>query len=104
VTAPLTVRVAEEADLPALDGALRTGRNDVHRAFLARQATGEVSYLSAWRGSAAVGVGAVRWRRCCVRPGRARLGPGRCLGQTVTASSLNAVARRSGGETSVASS
>jgi ribosomal protein S18 acetylase RimI-like enzyme len=61
VTAPLTVRVAEEADLPALDRALPTGRNDVHRAFLARQATGEVSYLSAWRGDAAVGVGAVRW-------------------------------------------
>jgi GNAT superfamily N-acetyltransferase len=61
VTAPLTVRVAEDADLPALDRALPTGRNDVHRAFLARQAAGEASYLVAWRGDAAVGVGAVRW-------------------------------------------
>jgi GNAT superfamily N-acetyltransferase len=61
VTAGLTVRVADDADLPALDLALPTGRNDVHRAFLARQATGEVSYLTAWRGDAAVGVGAVRW-------------------------------------------
>jgi ribosomal protein S18 acetylase RimI-like enzyme len=61
VTAGLTVRVAEDADLPALDLALPTGRNEVHRAFLARQATGEVSYLTAWRGDAAVGVGAVRW-------------------------------------------
>ena len=61
MTARLTVRVAEDADLPALDRALPTGRNDVHRAFLARQATGEVSYLAAWRGDAAVGAGAVRW-------------------------------------------
>ncbi len=61
MTAGLTVRVAEDADLPALDLALPTGRNEVHRAFLARQATGEVSYLTAWRGDAAVGVGAVRW-------------------------------------------
>ena len=61
MTARLTVRVAEDADLPALDRALPTGRNDVHRAFLARQASGEVSYLTAWRGGGAVGVGAVRW-------------------------------------------
>jgi hypothetical protein len=50
VTARLTVRVAAVADLPALDRAVPTGRNDVHRAFLARQATGEVTYLTAWRG------------------------------------------------------
>jgi ribosomal protein S18 acetylase RimI-like enzyme len=61
VTARLTVRVAQDADLPALDRALPTGRNDVHRAFLARQASGEATYLTAWRGHAAVGVGAVRW-------------------------------------------
>ena len=61
MTARLTVRVAEDADLPALDRALPTGRNDVHRAFLARQATGEVTYLAAWRGDTAVGVGLVRW-------------------------------------------
>jgi GNAT superfamily N-acetyltransferase len=61
VTARLIVRVAEEADVPALDRALPTGRNDVHRAFLARQATGEVTYLVAWRDDAAVGAGAVRW-------------------------------------------
>jgi GNAT superfamily N-acetyltransferase len=61
VTAPLTVRVAEDGDLPALDRALPTGRNDVHRAFLARQASGGVSYLVAWRGDTAVGVGAVCW-------------------------------------------
>ncbi len=61
MTAGVTVRVAEDADLPALDHALPTGRNDVHRAFLARQVTGEVSYVAAWRGDTAVGVGAVRW-------------------------------------------
>ena len=61
VTARLIVRVAEDADLPALDRALPTGRNDVHRGFPARQASGEVSYLAAGRGGAAVGVGAVRW-------------------------------------------
>ena len=61
MTAGVTVRMAEDADLPHLDRALPTGRNDVHRAFLARQVTGEVSYLAAWRGDAAVGVGAVRW-------------------------------------------
>jgi GNAT superfamily N-acetyltransferase len=61
VTAALTVRVAEDADLPALDRGLPTGRNDAHRAFLARQAAGEVTYLVAWRGDAPVGVGVVRW-------------------------------------------
>jgi ribosomal protein S18 acetylase RimI-like enzyme len=61
VTAGVTVRVAADDDLPALDRGLPTGRNDVHRAFLTRQGAGEVSYLAAWRGNAAVGVGAVRW-------------------------------------------
>ena len=61
MTARLSVRVAEDADLPALDRALPTGRNDVHRAFLARQATGEVTYLTAWRGASAVGAGLLRW-------------------------------------------
>jgi ribosomal protein S18 acetylase RimI-like enzyme len=53
-----------------LDRALPTGRNDVHRAFLARQASGEVTYLTAWRGGVAVGVGAVRWtgRGGCADP------------------------------------
>ena len=61
MTAGLTVRVAEDADLPALDRWLPTGRNDAHRAFLVRQAAGEVTYLFAWRGDAPVGVGVVRW-------------------------------------------
>lgn len=61
MTARLTVRVAADADLPALDRGLPTGRNDVHRAFLARQAAGEVTYLVAWRGEAPVGTGVVRW-------------------------------------------
>jgi ribosomal protein S18 acetylase RimI-like enzyme len=61
VTAPLTVRVAEEADLAALDLAVPSGRNDVHRGFLARQAVGDASYLVAWRDGNAVGVGVVRW-------------------------------------------
>ena len=68
MTARLTVRTAEDADLPALDRALPTGRNDVHRAFLAAQATGEVTYLAAWRGDTAVGVGAVRWTGRADRP------------------------------------
>jgi GNAT superfamily N-acetyltransferase len=61
VTARLTVRVAADADLPALDRSLPTGRNDVHRAFLGRQAAGEVTYLTAWRDDTAVGTGLVRW-------------------------------------------
>lgn len=57
----ITVRTATAADLPALDRAIPTGRNDVHRAFLAQQETGDASYVVAWRGAEPVGSGAVRW-------------------------------------------
>jgi GNAT superfamily N-acetyltransferase len=55
------VRVATTGDLPVLDRALPSGRNDVHRAFLARQEAGDASYLVAWRGGTPVGTGVVRW-------------------------------------------
>jgi hypothetical protein len=61
VGAPLTVRVATDADLPTLDRAMQTGRNDTHRAFLARDAADEASYLIAWRDRTPVGSGVVRW-------------------------------------------
>jgi ribosomal protein S18 acetylase RimI-like enzyme len=57
----VVVRVAADADLPVLDRAIPTGRNDMHRAFLTRQAAGEATYVVAWRGSEPVGVGLVRW-------------------------------------------
>ena len=60
-TGQVTVRVAQAADLAALDLAIPSGRNDVHRSFLARQAQGHASYLVAWRGGRPVGVGVVRW-------------------------------------------
>jgi ribosomal protein S18 acetylase RimI-like enzyme len=56
-----SVRLGTAADLPALDRAIPTGRNDVHRAFLARQEAGEASYLVAWRGGSPVGTGVIRW-------------------------------------------
>lgn len=56
-----SVRLATADDLPALDQAIPTGRNDVHRAFLARQEAGDASYLVAWRGGSPVGTGVVRW-------------------------------------------
>jgi ribosomal protein S18 acetylase RimI-like enzyme len=57
----LTVRAALDSDLPALDRAIPTGRNDVHRAFLARQEAGDASYVVAWQGPVPVGSGVVRW-------------------------------------------
>jgi GNAT superfamily N-acetyltransferase len=57
----LTVRTAGAGDLPALNRAIPTGGNDVHAAFLARQATGDASYLVAWQGTRPVGYGVVRW-------------------------------------------
>lgn len=59
--AGLTVRLADDADLPVLDRAVPTGRNDVHRAFLARQAAGDATYIVAWRGAEPVGTGLLRW-------------------------------------------
>jgi ribosomal protein S18 acetylase RimI-like enzyme len=56
-----TVRIADAGDLPALDRAIPTGRNDVHRAFLSKQEAGEASYLVAWRGPEPVGTGVIRW-------------------------------------------
>jgi ribosomal protein S18 acetylase RimI-like enzyme len=49
------------ADLAALDRAIPTGRNDVHRAFLDRQEAGDASYVVAWRGTEPVGHGVIRW-------------------------------------------
>jgi ribosomal protein S18 acetylase RimI-like enzyme len=59
--AALTVRLAADADLPVLDRAIPTGRNDMHAAALRRQAAGAGSYLVAWRGEEPVGTGIVRW-------------------------------------------
>jgi ribosomal protein S18 acetylase RimI-like enzyme len=56
-----TVRPARRADLPALDAALPTGRNDVHAGFLARQDEGLATYLVAWDGEVPVGYGVLRW-------------------------------------------
>ncbi|HEY6747536.1 MAG TPA: GNAT family N-acetyltransferase [Mycobacteriales bacterium] len=57
----LTVRVAGPADLPELDAALPTGRNDVHAAFLRRQEAGDAAYLAAWVDGVPVGTGVLRW-------------------------------------------
>ena len=57
----LSVRTATAADLPVLDRVLPTGRNDIHRAFLARQRAGDASYLVAWRDAEPVGSGLIRW-------------------------------------------
>lgn len=57
----LTVRVAAPADLPELDAAIPTGRNDVHAAFLRRQETGDAAYLAAWLDGVPVGTGVLRW-------------------------------------------
>lgn len=56
-----SVRLGTAADLPALDRAIPTGRNDVHRAFLTRQEAGDASYLVVWRGVEPIGSGLVRW-------------------------------------------
>jgi ribosomal protein S18 acetylase RimI-like enzyme len=58
---PVVVRVAVPEDLPVLDRAIPTGRNDVHREFLRRQAAGDATYLVAWRDAEPVGYGAIRW-------------------------------------------
>jgi GNAT superfamily N-acetyltransferase len=50
-----------EDDLPVLDRAIPTGRNDVHREFLRRQAAGDATYLVAWRDAEPVGSGVIRW-------------------------------------------
>jgi ribosomal protein S18 acetylase RimI-like enzyme len=55
------VRVARDDDVPALNRAVPTGRNDVHREYLARQAAGDATYLVAWRGTEPVGSGLIRW-------------------------------------------
>ena len=47
--AGLTVRAAVAADLPALDEAIPTGRNDVHRAFLAHQSAGAAAMKKTFR-------------------------------------------------------
>ena len=57
----LTVRVATPADLPELDTAIPTRRNDVHAAFLRRQAAGDAAYLAAWLDGVPVGTGVLRW-------------------------------------------
>jgi ribosomal protein S18 acetylase RimI-like enzyme len=56
-----SVRLGTAADLPALDRAIPTGRNDVHRSFLARQEAGDASYVVAWQGAEPVGSGVIRW-------------------------------------------
>jgi ribosomal protein S18 acetylase RimI-like enzyme len=61
VAPPVTIRPAAETDLPVLDRSIPTGANDVHRAFLRRQATGDATYLVAWRGAEPVGSGVIRW-------------------------------------------
>lgn len=57
----VVVRTAVPAELPVLDRELPSGRNDVHAAFLARQAAGDAVYLVAWLGPVPVGTGVVRW-------------------------------------------
>lgn len=59
--APVEVRPCVVADLVVLNQEIPTGRNDVHAAFLARQASGDVVYLAAWRGLVPVGTGVLRW-------------------------------------------
>jgi hypothetical protein len=39
-----SVRVATPNDLPLLDRAMPSGRNDIHRGFLAGQEAGDLSY------------------------------------------------------------
>ena len=55
------VRSAVPGDLAVLDRELPTGRNHVHATFLARQASGDVTYLVAWRGPVPVGIAVLRW-------------------------------------------
>ncbi len=57
----MRITTCTEADLAVLERCLPTGRNDAHAYHFGRQRAGEVEYLIAWVGEAAVGQAVVTW-------------------------------------------
>lgn len=60
-SAKISVRPLAEAELAALEGAMRTAHPDVHRRRQSAQLEGMATYLIAWLDERPVGHGLLRW-------------------------------------------